>query len=100
MVVDRNGFTISWLRKQNRKNGVVLGMVIQRMMKLKKPINFWFDSNKLSKIPLEKRCIFQIPGMMDYLVHKSIAEPLIALNASGLHLVPVLEWDLSFGMTI
>jgi hypothetical protein len=38
--------------------------------------------------------------MMDYLVHKSIAEPLIALNASGLHLVPVLEWDLSFGMTI
>ncbi len=38
--------------------------------------------------------------MMDYLVHKSIAEPLIALNASGLHLVPALEWDLSFGMTI
>lgn len=48
----------------------------------------------------EKRCIFQITGMMYYLVYKSIAEPLIALNASGLYWVPVLEWDLSFGMTI
>ncbi|MBO2630224.1 hypothetical protein I6M46_18380 [Shewanella algae] len=67
---------------------------------VRNPRNCRLDSNKLSKIPLEKRCIFQIPGMMDYLVHKSIAEPLLALNASGLHLVPVLEWDLSFGMTI
>ncbi|MCC2522476.1 hypothetical protein [Vibrio coralliilyticus] len=64
------------------------------------PRNCRLDPTKLSKIPLEKRSIFKIPGMMDYLVHKTIAQPLIALNASGLHLVPLLQWDIRFGMTI
>ncbi|MFL7035201.1 hypothetical protein BCS71_18310 [Vibrio lentus] len=64
------------------------------------PDNCRLDEAKLSNISLEKRSIFRIRGMSDFLVHKSIAEPLIALNASGLHLVPLLEWDIGFGMTI
>lgn len=64
------------------------------------PRNCRLDPTKLASIPLDKRRIFLIPGMMDYLVHSSIAEPLIALNASGLHLVPLLQWDDRFGMTI
>ena len=62
--------------------------------------NCRLDPIKLAPIPIEKRSLFRIPGMSDLLVHKTIAEPLIALNASGLHLVPVLEWDISFGMKI
>ncbi|MGR6838495.1 hypothetical protein ACU5DF_05015 [Aliivibrio wodanis] len=59
------------------------------------------DPDKMSVIPLEKRLMFQVPGMRGtYIVHRSVAEPLIALNASGLHLVPVMEWDDCFGMTI
>ncbi|MFS1463630.1 hypothetical protein BCU30_020670 [Vibrio lentus] len=64
------------------------------------PFNCRLDSNKLLQVPLDERRIFSIRGMSDFLVHKSIAEPLIALNASGLHLVPLLEWDIGFGMTI
>ncbi|MGR6838491.1 hypothetical protein ACU5DF_04995 [Aliivibrio wodanis] len=59
------------------------------------------DPDKMSVIPLEKRLMFQVPGMRGtYIVHRSVAEPLIALNASGLHLVPVMEWTNGFGMTI
>ncbi|MGR6838498.1 hypothetical protein ACU5DF_05030 [Aliivibrio wodanis] len=59
------------------------------------------DPDKMSVIPLEKRLMFEVPGMRGtYIVHRSVAEPLIALNASGLHLVPVMEWDDCFGMTI
>ncbi|CED56722.1 putative uncharacterized protein [Aliivibrio wodanis] len=59
------------------------------------------DPDKMSVIPLEKRLMFEVPGMRGtYIVHRSVAEPLIALNASGLHLVPVMEWTNGFGMTI
>ncbi|UUM32474.1 imm11 family protein [Vibrio japonicus] len=63
-------------------------------------INFRLDANKLAMIPLEKRCIFTIRGMSEYLVHRSVAEPLMALNASGLRLVPLLQWDIGFEMTV
>lgn len=78
------------------------GLYIERLDdgEVGNPRNCRLDLEKLSKIPLEKRYIFKIRGMMDYLVHKTIAESLIALKASGLHLVPVLEWDIGFGMKI
>ena len=45
--------------------------------------------------------MFEVKGMRStYIVHESVAERLIALNANGLHLVPLLEWDMDFGFTI
>ena len=59
------------------------------------------DITKLSVIPLNKRLMFTLPGMTStYIVHKSIAKPLIGLQASGLHLVPLMDWSIRFCMTI
>ncbi|MFV7710845.1 hypothetical protein [Shewanella algae] len=52
-------------------------------------------------IPFTKRRMFEVKGMRStYIVHESVAERLIALNANGLHIVPLLEWDMGFGFTI
>ncbi|QTE89565.1 hypothetical protein JKK33_14400 [Shewanella algae] len=64
-------------------------------------INIRLDADKLLAIPFTKRRMFEVKGMRStYIVHESVAERLIALNASGLHLVPLLEWDMGFGFTI
>lgn len=64
-------------------------------------INIRLDQDKLLSISLEKRLMFEVYGMRGvYLVHYSIAEPLKMLNAIGIHLVPVLEWDIGFEFTI
>lgn len=60
-------------------------------------INIRLDNNKLNPIPLHKRQMFEIPGMRGkYIIHQSLALPLIELNATGLHLVPLLEWDMGY----
>ncbi|BCV41643.1 hypothetical protein [Shewanella algae] len=64
-------------------------------------INIRLDADKLLAIPFTKRRMFEVKGMRSiYIVHESVAERLIALNANGLHLVPLLEWDMGFGFTI
>ena len=64
-------------------------------------INIRLDADKLLAIPFTKRRMFEVKGMRStYIVHESVAERLIALNANGLHLVPLLEWDMGFGLTI
>lgn len=64
-------------------------------------INIRLNSKKLLEISLEKRLIFDVPGMRGtHVVHKTIAEPLITLKAQGLNLVPLLEWRIGYGMTI
>ncbi|GAB1064682.1 hypothetical protein [Shewanella algae] len=64
-------------------------------------INIRLDADKLLAIPFAKRRMFDVKGMRStYIVHESVAERLIALNANGLHLVPLLEWDMGFGFTI
>ena len=63
--------------------------------------NIRLDKKIILNSPLEKRLIFEIPGMRaTYLIHESITEALRELNASGLHLVPLLEWDDGFCMSI
>ncbi|MBO2697210.1 hypothetical protein [Shewanella algae] len=64
-------------------------------------INIRLDADKLLAIPFTKRRMFEVKGIRStYIVHESVAERLIALNANGLHLVPLLEWDMGFGFTI
>ncbi len=64
-------------------------------------INIRLDAKKLLAIPFNKRLMFEISGMRGtYILHKSIAEKLSVLNAKGLHLVPLLEWDMGFGFTV
>ncbi|MCE9784714.1 hypothetical protein [Shewanella algae] len=64
-------------------------------------INIRLDADKLLAIPFTKRRMFEVKVMRStYIVHESVAERLIALNANGLHLVPLLEWDMGFGFTI
>ncbi|WP_345843388.1 hypothetical protein [Shewanella algae] len=64
-------------------------------------INIRLDADKLLAIPFAKRRMFEVKGMRStYIVHESVAERLIALNANGLHIVPLLEWDMGFGFTI
>ncbi|GAB1106523.1 hypothetical protein N4S66_13040 [Shewanella algae] len=64
-------------------------------------INIRLDADKLLAIPFTKRRMFEVKGMRStYIVHESVAERLIALNANGLHIVPLLEWDMGFGFTI
>lgn len=64
-------------------------------------INIRLDADKLLAIPFTKRRMFEVKGMRSiYIVHESVAERLIALNANGLHLVPLREWDMGFGFTI
>ncbi|MBO2663252.1 hypothetical protein [Shewanella algae] len=64
-------------------------------------INIRLDADKLLAIPFTKRRMFEVKCMRStYIVHESVAERLIALNANGLHLVPLLEWDMGFGFTI
>ncbi|MBO2583227.1 hypothetical protein [Shewanella algae] len=64
-------------------------------------INIRLDADKLLAIPFAKRRMFEVKGMRSiYIVHESVAERLIALNANGLHMVPLLEWDMGFGFTI
>ncbi len=63
-------------------------------------INIRLDADKLLAIPFTKRRMFEVKGIRStYIVHESVAERLIALNANGLHLVPLLEWDMGFGLT-
>ncbi|HDS1212620.1 TPA: hypothetical protein QD007_003237 [Shewanella algae] len=64
-------------------------------------INIRLDADKLLAIPFAKRRMFEVKGMRStYIVHESMAERLIAFNANGLHMVPLLEWDMGFGFTI
>ncbi|MBO2616975.1 hypothetical protein [Shewanella algae] len=64
-------------------------------------INIRLDADKLLAIPFTKRRMFEVKGIRStYIVHESVAERLIALNANGLHIVPLLEWDMGFGFTI
>ncbi len=64
-------------------------------------INIRLDAKKLLAIPFNKRLMFEISGMRGtYILHKSIAEKLRVLNAQGLHLVPLLEWDMGFEFTV
>lgn len=64
-------------------------------------INIRLDANKLLTIPLNKRLMFEIYGMRGtYILHRSVAEKLSAIGAKGLHLVPLLDWDMGFGFTV
>ena len=64
-------------------------------------INIRLDADKLLAVPFTKRRMFEVKGIRStYIVHESVAERLIALNANGLHIVPLLEWDMGFGFTI
>ena len=55
---------------------------------------FTLDSEKLSKIPLEKRLVFAMDEYSVYnIFHQSVVDHLSKFNLKGMRFIPVTSWN-------